>query len=94
MTATPTYAQQRVLRLVAELGGSALGTEINDAASLTVGAHLTTLRDAGFLRSRPDPMSGGRTLRWSLTADGRDVVEREASAWRTAAAALERGESA
>ena len=89
MTDDPTYAQQRVLRLIAELGGAALGPEIDDAAARTVGAHLTTLRDAGYLQSRPHPKSGGRTYRWSLSADGREVVEREAEAWETAAAALE-----
>jgi chromosome segregation and condensation protein ScpB len=89
MTDQPSNAERRVLRLVAALGGAALGPEIDEAADRVVGAHLTRLRDEGFLRSLPHPESGGKTLRWELTADGRAVVDRETEAWETAAAALE-----
>ena len=89
MTDHPSHAERRILRLVAELGGTALGPEIDEAADRIVGAHLTKLRDTGYLRSRPHPESGGQTLRWELTADGRAVVDRETEAWETAAAALE-----
>jgi DNA-binding transcriptional ArsR family regulator len=89
MTDHPSHAERRVLRLVAELGGAALGPEINQAADRVVGAHLTALRDEGYLRSRPHPESGGRTYRWELTTDGREVVKRETETWQSAVAALE-----
>jgi DNA-binding transcriptional ArsR family regulator len=89
VTDHPSHAKRRVLRLVAALGGAALGPEINEAAPVTVGAHLTKLRDEGYLRSRPHPESGGRTYRWELTPDGRAVVELETETWQSAVAALE-----
>lgn len=92
MTDEPTYVQRTVLRLVAELGGSAPGPAIHDAAERTVGPHLITLRDAGYLRSRPRLNGDGRAHRWELTADGRAVVERQAEAGETAVAELEGSE--